>query len=351
VRTDGRHAEVEFGVSLDDDLARRDFTINAIAYHPLTHEWRDPFDGARDLDAKLLRAVGDPNARFREDYLRILRLLRFASRFGFEIDPPTWEAAKVNAEGLHGLSAERVREEWMRGLSGARSARQLVQFWCEIGAMATWLPEVRCALNADPAAAPSPASPDVQLSAHSAQRTALTRFEPRDPILMTAYLSRDPAATLSRLRCSNAEIERGRAVGEHRGSLPNPEEPVEVRRWMAAVGDAVDDLVAIARAEGKGARLAAAVEAVRASSAPLTIADLAIGGKELMDAGVPEGPRIGETLRHLLDRVLEDPALNTKDDLLRLAADGLSSAHSAQRTADSSAHGAQRTRERRGKGK
>ncbi|MGE5142031.1 MAG: CCA tRNA nucleotidyltransferase, partial [Acidobacteriota bacterium] len=85
VRTDGRHAQVAFGVSLTDDLARRDFTINAIAYHPLRHEWRDPFNGAHDLDHKLIRAVGDPNWRFQEDYLRILRALRFSARFDFKI--------------------------------------------------------------------------------------------------------------------------------------------------------------------------------------------------------------------------------------------------------------------------
>src|SRR5690242_733616 len=73
VQTDGRHAVVEFGVSLMDDLARRDFTINAIAYHPIRHEWRDPFQGEQDLAKKLIRSVGDPNWRFQEDYLRILR--------------------------------------------------------------------------------------------------------------------------------------------------------------------------------------------------------------------------------------------------------------------------------------
>ncbi|MGH7614173.1 MAG: CCA tRNA nucleotidyltransferase, partial [Gemmatimonadales bacterium] len=107
VQTDGRHAQVEFGVSLTDDLARRDFTINAIAYHPLRHEWRDPFHGAADLDKKLIRAVGDPNWRFQEDYLRILRALRFSARFEFRIHGATREAAQANAQGLAQLSAER----------------------------------------------------------------------------------------------------------------------------------------------------------------------------------------------------------------------------------------------------
>ena len=105
VQTDGRHARVEFGVSLTDDLARRDFTINAIAYHPLRHEWRDPFNGAADLERKVIRAVGDPNWRFQEDYLRILRALRFSARFEFRIHAATLEAARANAQGLAQLSA------------------------------------------------------------------------------------------------------------------------------------------------------------------------------------------------------------------------------------------------------
>jgi tRNA nucleotidyltransferase/poly(A) polymerase len=142
VTTDGRHATVEFGVSLDEDLARRDFTINAIAHHPLTHEWRDPFDGAGDLERKLIRAVGDPTERFREDYLRILRALRFAARFGFEIDPPTWDAATASAGGLAQLSAERVRDEWFKGLESAQRPSELVVLWEKVGAMGIWLPEL-----------------------------------------------------------------------------------------------------------------------------------------------------------------------------------------------------------------
>ncbi|HEX5964090.1 MAG TPA: CCA tRNA nucleotidyltransferase, partial [Gemmatimonadales bacterium] len=111
VATDGRHAVVAYGASLEEDLARRDFTINAIAYHPLRGEWRDPFNGAGDLANRVVRAVGDPAQRFREDYLRVLRAIRFAARFGFTIDPPTWEAARAAAPGLRQLSAERVRDE------------------------------------------------------------------------------------------------------------------------------------------------------------------------------------------------------------------------------------------------
>ena len=111
VQTDGRHAVVEFGVSLDDDLARRDFTINAIAYSPKTGEIRDPYDGRRDIERKIIRAVGDPRDRMREDRLRALRAIRFGARFGFDIDPATWDAIVESAPQMTRLSAERVKQE------------------------------------------------------------------------------------------------------------------------------------------------------------------------------------------------------------------------------------------------
>lgn len=297
VRTDGRHAEVEFGATLEEDLARRDLTINAIAYHPSRHEWRDPFDGGGDLDRKLIRAVGDPAQRFREDYLRILRALRFAARFGFRIDPPTWEAARAAAEGLRSLSAERVRDEWFRGLETAGVPSELVTAWEEVGALRIWLPEVLEGL---------------QEQLHDLH--TIDRLVPRDAVLVTSYLSGDPVATLSRLRCSNAEIERGRGVAQR--ALPEDSSDATVRRWLARVGPRAEDLMAIWTAEGVGAELREAVARVRRSRAPLTLKDLAVDGRDLVGAGVPQGPAVGEILRALLDDVLEDPARNRRDQLL-----------------------------------
>jgi tRNA nucleotidyltransferase (CCA-adding enzyme) len=300
VRTDGRHADVEFGVSLDEDLARRDFTINAIAYHPLRHTWRDPFDGHGDLLARrLVRAVGDPHRRFREDYLRIVRALRFAARFGFTIDDGTWEAARAEVEGVARLSAERVRDEWFKGLETAQIPSRLVDLWERVGARALWLPEV------GPRTGGGLGGADV-----------LDRLERRDPVLITAYLSADPEATLRRLRCSNAEIERGRRLGAHRDAWPAVVTDVSVRHWLAEVGEAADDLLTIARGEGWGGELADVAARVRHSHAPLTVADLAIRGRDIVDLGVPEGPDIGVLLDALLDLVLEHPELNTREALL-----------------------------------
>jgi tRNA nucleotidyltransferase (CCA-adding enzyme) len=299
IKTDGRHAVVEFGVSLMDDLARRDFTMNAIAYHPIRAEWRDPFHGVDDIGRKLIRSVGDPNWRFQEDYLRILRALRFSARFEFKIHALTLEAAKANVAGLAQLSAERVRDEWFKGIATARRVSRLVELWLQVGAARIWLPELGDAAR-------------VELGKGRAKRAALDEL-PRDPGLVTAYLARDPASLLTRLKCSNKEIERGRAIGEWRGRYPDAKLRAEVRRWLAATGPAADDLLLLPEA---GAPLKKSVAAIRAAHDPLAVKDLAVTGDDLLAAGVRAGPEVGETLERLLAEVLEDPARNTKVYLL-----------------------------------
>jgi len=291
IRTDGRHAVVEFGVSLMDDLARRDFTINAIAYHPIRHEWRDPFQGEQDLGKKLIRSVGDPNWRFQEDYLRILRALRFSARFEFRIHSRTLDAAKANAQGLAQLSAERVRDEWFKGLKTAKKLSKLVTLWRDVGATRIWLPE---------------------MGAGSGEQGPVDKL-PRDPVLITAYLAKDPASLLTRLKCSTKDIERGRAIGQWREKYPDPKDLVAVRRWLAAVGPYADDLLALLPAPRS---LLHGVERIRAAGEPLTLKDLAVRGDDLIAAGVRPGPDVGDALARLLDEVLEDPARNTKAYLL-----------------------------------
>ena len=305
IETDGRHAVVQFGATLEDDLARRDFTINAIAYHPLRKKWRDPFRGAEDLSAGVVRAVGDPAQRFREDYLRILRGLRFAARFGFAIDRATSHAAKDSVEGLRLLSAERVRSEWFKGLSTARRPSALARAWLELGAAAIWLPEIT-------------------LSGGEAEAgvSALDRFSGPDPVLLTSFLSDDPAATLLRLRCARAEVERARRIGRFREGRPASSSDLDVRRWMAELGNTVDDVLSILAATGGAAdQWTDVVTRIRESRAPLGFEDLAVTGSDLLALGYPEGPRIGQILRALLNEVLEDPARNNRDFLLRWARD------------------------------
>lgn len=295
VETDGRHAVVEFGVSLEDDLARRDFTINALAYHPLRHEWRDPFNGRADLTAGVIRAVGDPSGRFREDYLRILRGLRFASRLGFGIEPETWRAMRQLAEGMKQLSAERVRDEWFKSLRSARRLRELVMLWQDSGAEDVLLPELRDV--------PAPEVP----------------LPERDPVLLTVLLCDDAPAVLKRLRASNAEVGRAEAIV----SAPPPPESVDevsVRRWLAKVGNAAPDIATLARwRSGSLPRWAVAAREISRRGDPISRDALAIRGEDLRAIGIEPGPRMGAVLDRLLDRVIEDPSLNTRERLLDLA--------------------------------
>jgi tRNA nucleotidyltransferase (CCA-adding enzyme) len=295
VDTDGRHAVVEYGATLEEDLARRDFTINALAFHPLRREWRDPHGGAADLAARMIRAVGDPATRFAEDYLRILRGLRFAARLDFSIEPATWEAIRAGAPGLSGLSAERVRDEWFKGLVSARSLRRLVDLWRDAGATAYWLPEL---LAEYPLALDAPPR--------------------RDPVALTAALCAAPDQVLTRLRASNEEITRARAL--HDGpSAPEEGDLREIRRWLAAVEPAADDLLHLAELRlGEPPGWAAAVEEIRLAGHPTSRARLAVTGADLLEAGIPAGPEVGRLLGRLLDAVLEDPALNTREALLEL---------------------------------
>jgi tRNA nucleotidyltransferase (CCA-adding enzyme) len=296
VATDGRHAEVTYGVSLEDDLARRDFTINAIAYHPLTHQWSDPFGGDTDLRHGVVRAVGNPARRFREDYLRVLRMIRFAARFGFTIDPATWTAARTAAASLDRLSPERVREEWCKGLRTARSVSNLVTLWRESGAAGVWLPELRLPLR---------------------QETDQVEGAERDPVLLSVLLCRDAAAVLRRLRAPNVDIDRAAALSAAPDQPSGVDEP-SVRRWLSAAGSAADDLITLWRLRHGGEPgWAATVRVIRRRGDPVTRGDLAVTGHDLTALGVT-GRRVGEVLAMLLDRVLEQPALNTREALIAL---------------------------------
>src|SRR3989475_1190420 len=303
IKTDGRHAVVEFGVSLMDDLARRDFTINAIAYHPGRHEWRDPFKGVEDLERRLIRSVGDPNWRFQEDYLRILRALRFSARFEFRIHPRTLEAAKANVQGLAQLSAERVRDEWFKGIATAARVSKLLALWIDTGAARIWLPEIRRPGNGK-------------------RETGNVDKLPRDPVLITAFLASDPASVLTRLKCSNKDIERGRAIGSWKDKYPDPKHLPAVRRWLSETGEYADHLLAVlpaldvSRFSFPVSPLSAVVASLPAAQDPLTLQELAVNGNDLIAAGGRSGPDVGEVLQRLLAEVLEDPQRNTKEYLL-----------------------------------
>jgi tRNA nucleotidyltransferase (CCA-adding enzyme) len=298
VTTDGRRAVVKWGATIEEDLARRDFTINAIAYHPIRHEWRDPYGGVNDLfEKKEVRAVGKGEERFREDYLRILRGARFASRFQFCVEKATWYAMVEHAPGMAGLSAERVREEWFKTLKTTQSLVWATKLWRPLISKTSWMPELT---TEDP--------PEPPAGLH------------RDPVLLTVLLAGAGAVPLlTRLKCSNADI--ARASGAVRGpERPQGDEAADARHWMAAVGASEEDLLTLWHfRHGAPAPWAHLVEEIRRRGEATGRGQLAVSGDDLIKAGVPRGPDVGRTLDRLLALVLDDPALNTREALLARA--------------------------------
>jgi tRNA nucleotidyltransferase (CCA-adding enzyme) len=332
VETDGRHAVVSFADRIEDDLARRDFTINAIAWHPLTGRILDPFHGIGDLEAKTLRTAGPPAERFEEDYLRVLRAFRFAGRFDLDIEDGTWRAACAVVDRLSGLSAERIRDELIKVLETTKPSRAL-ELYAASGALRILYPElearrVTAACRADEAGS-SPSEWDLHV-------TTADRLPPENPHLRLAALLRGlphsvAAAVLLRLRLSNVQIDRALRLATA-ADLPAPEGgDAEFRRWLSRTGpDAwpaaatLQHALATARAAlacgnaGEAARLEASwlrARAVSDAKPPLAVGDLEFDGRDLIRLGLKPGPRFGTILEGLLEWVLEDPERNRHEVL------------------------------------
>lgn len=336
VATDGRHARVEFADTVDEDLARRDFTINALAWHPFRDEVLDPFHGQDDLRAGRLRTVGDPATRFAEDYLRVLRAVRFAGRFELRIEEDTWRALCDATPHLGRLSAERIREELLKTLGSCVRPSGALALLHGSGAVETLIPELD---QADPGA--------LELALPATDLVSATRPLVRLAVWMSAMGDRGGAggagragavagaagAILERLRFSRAEI--ATVVGIVRGmnlGMADPDDPLAMRRWCSAVGRDQVRLVLGAllarervRAWQEGHELAPLVRFARASrgvlrsGVPLSVQELSVEGRALIRAGLKPGPRFGEILDALLDAVLVDPARDDPQGLIALA--------------------------------
>lgn len=350
VETFGRHAVVEFADTIDEDLARRDFTINALAWHPLREELHDPFGGLGDLERGVLRTVGEPDERFREDYLRVLRALRFAGRFSLRIEGETWRALSRAVGGLGHLSAERIREEMTKVLGGEEPPSRALGLYAASGALAGFAPELDATVGAL-----RPGSGPGDLWTHGL--LAADTLDPERALLRVAAVlrgighvsgvaghddgelepadraARRAAALMIRLRFSNAETDRVAAIVGAGIEPPSPEEePAELRRWLARHGperlpDVARLWIASARVDRRRGRPEAADRAVAAWRAlraelaqdpPLEVGDLALDGRDLIRMGLEPGPRFGEILEALLDRVLEEPRLNRKERLAEI---------------------------------
>ncbi len=356
----GRKAVVEFAETLDEDLSRRDFTVNAIAWHPLRRCFRDPFGGREDLETGRLRTVGDPEDRFSEDLLRVLRALRFAGRFRLAIDERTWTALRGCTEHLGILSPERVREELMKVLSQDPRPSGALSLYGVSGVLGALYPELEAIagetrggwvegtereylwthslLLADALPAHQPL---LRLAAllqgigipKSGPEVATVPMGPTN-LPPEDILGRNRAAALMlRLRFSNAEIREVTELVQIGLEPPVAlDTPADLRRWLYRASP--DRLLPLARIwigkarldrRRKGIRTHPVVSLLRSlreerrSGAPLRREDLAFDGRHLIALGLRPGPRFKDILDHLMETVLKDPEKNRTEILRNMA--------------------------------
>lgn len=308
--SDGRHPDhVAFVPDVKEDLARRDFTINAMAYNA-EEGLIDPFGGQNDLAAGIVRAVGEPQRRFEEDALRILRLYRFAARFGFSIDPATGQAARALCRHLDCVSEERIAEELSRLLAAPVPGAYL-----EAEVLAVIFPEL------DAAELPE-------------SRRILDALEPgmeHVPVRLAALLcplgEAGARAALRRLKCSNALTGTvATLVREAAAGMPGAALTLTAKRFLSRYDLAtITDLTALCSArhpEQAEAFAALQQEAARLveTNACCRINQLAVNGRDLMDAGIRPGPGLRRVLDALLEQVLTGQLPNEKAALLAAAA-------------------------------
>lgn len=354
--SDGRRPDaVHFVDAIEDDLLRRDFTVNAMAVDGETGALVDPWGGQRDLAARTLRAVGDPLARFSEDGLRVLRAARFCAQLEFDLEEATARAIPATLETYRKVSQERVRDEWVKTMKAKQPSRAF-DVMRERGILSVSCPELLEGVGCE------------QNSYHvfdvwGHAMACMDACVPGDPILRIAALFHDVGKPRSRafsdktkdytfygherigaemvepictrLRFSNDERARiTELVRLHMWHYDGWQDSA-VRRWVRKVGlERLEDLYALREADlrGKGPgkfdpselerteALRAHVARVLAEGAALTVRDLKINGRDLMsELGLAPGRVLGDILDHLLERVLEEPALNERESLLAAA--------------------------------
>lgn len=347
-----RPHRLEFGDDIRADLARRDLTVNAVAWgveagaEPFEPAIVDPFDGLADIDAGVLRAVGDPNARFREDALRMVRAVRLAATLGFEIEPATLAAIRGNAALVGHLSGERIAAELAKLLAAPRPSVGL-RIAQETGVLAVISPEL----------AAQPGVPQNKVEGEDLWDHTLRAVDaaPADrPIVRLAALLHDigkPAtladghfhhhdvvgseqaeALLGRLHAPRATTDEVVDLVRHHMFTVDPDATdAAIRRFIRRIGrDRVDALLALRRADDIGSgrpsdspslvAFAARIEAELAAEAALDRYALKIDGTDLMrELGLEPGPRLGRILDELVEQVISDPALNEAPTLLLLA--------------------------------
>lgn len=348
---DHRHPDtVAFTDSLHEDLSRRDFTMNAMAWRPgvggKPGELVDPFGGQRDLDERIVRAVGEPRERFAEDALRMLRAVRFATRLEFRIDQRTADAIRDSAKLARELSGERVQQEIVKMLEATRPSVAL-RMLSDLGLLAVICPELEEAKD-------TPQDKAVAQNVFDHSLATVDATPPDDLVLRLAGLFHDigkPATfadghfhqhefvgeakardILRRWRFDKETVTKvTHLIRNHMFWYQSEWTPSAVRRFIRKVGlENIPALFALRKADniGSGARSPRmyALEAlwervqeeIRAASA-FSLRDLQIDGNDVMaELRIPQGRRVGEILDELFERVTEDPQVNVRERLLEI---------------------------------
>lgn len=294
--TDSRHPDsVSFTRSLPEDLARRDFTVNAMAYNQKSGLF-DSFGGESDLDRRIIRAVGDPRRRFDEDALRIMRAFRFSAQLGFEIEGDTLAAAVECREGLANIAVERIFAELLR-LILSPYPQEPLRLMKDGGIMkyifGEYLPSDRLISLVNSA----PLSDTARLG-----------------LLLCGADADRQREILTSLKCSNRQKSGAMAVAS--GAHESLTDGRQVSRFIAKYGENSEDALCVSVILGNSS--AEMPELARKNSAPRSIKELRIDGSDLVALDF-EGREIGKTLALLLDRTLDDPSLNERARLLELA--------------------------------
>ncbi len=347
--SDGRRPDaVSFAATIEEDLSRRDFTMNAIAVELPGGKIVDPFGGERDIRARLIRCVGDPAERFGEDGLRPLRATRFMAQLNFRLDPATLRAIPLALSKTAMVAVERIRDELDKTLAAAQPSLSF-RVMEETGLLTLILPELAACrgveqkgfhrfdvldhllLSCDGAPRERPI---VRLAAlfHDIGKPLVRAMGPDG--VWTFYRHEEESARLARdlltrLRYPTATIDAVvHLIAVHMFHYEETWTDAAVRRFVARVGiDHLADAYALRRADTygttgalpppeAGAPLADRVDRVLAAGKALSIRDLAVSGEDLAAIGIPRGPRMGILLKELLETVLDDPEMNQKDRLL-----------------------------------
>ena len=302
---DGRRPEsVKFVSALKRDLARRDFTINAMAYNA-NSGLVDYYGGAADLSSGVIKCVGNADKRLREDALRIMRALRFAAAFDFVIEAETWKAMDAGKERLRNISAERVAAELNRLIVAGGAGNALRRY----GAIL---------LELTPELADAGGFGRALRSIDSAPEELIIRLA----LLFTA--SADTArAVLTRLKYDSGTVN---TVAElalwHDADIQAC--PKSVKRWLNKLGEErFRQLIELKKAAQGGAdglnEILALADEIIGQGQAFSLKHLAVSGRDLLDAGIPEGKQVGEILGRLMDMVLDGQAVNDKAALLEIA--------------------------------